>query len=140
MNCDVCGNQYEACFAVWMAGEKHVFDCFECAIHALAPTCAQCGCKVVGHGVSRADEIFCCQHCLRMVMAGERDAEDRRDQFDEDAYALDADADGDLDADADDDLDADADDDEDYEQHDDADFEEDVEDVDYGVFMPVPRR
>ena len=25
--------------------------CGNCAIHRMAPTCAHCGCKVVGHGV-----------------------------------------------------------------------------------------
>ena len=41
----------------------HVFDCFECAIHALAPTCKQCGVRVLGHGVEVAGFIFCCANC-----------------------------------------------------------------------------
>ena len=51
--CEVCGNDYDKAFEVSMAGERHTFDCFECAIHALAPTCAHCGCRVIGHGVER---------------------------------------------------------------------------------------
>jgi hypothetical protein len=40
------------------------FDSFECAITALAPTCAHCGCRVIGHGVEiGTGEIFCCAHC-----------------------------------------------------------------------------
>jgi hypothetical protein len=61
--CEVCGNVYDKCFEVVMGGERHVFDSFECAIHALAPTCAHCGCKIVGHGVESADALYCCAHC-----------------------------------------------------------------------------
>jgi len=35
-----------------------VFDSFECAIHRLAPACAHCGCKVVGHGVEAGGEFL----------------------------------------------------------------------------------
>jgi hypothetical protein len=49
--CEVCGNQYDKCFEVQRDGETHVFDSFECAIHALAPTCAHCGCRIIGHGM-----------------------------------------------------------------------------------------
>lgn len=61
--CEVCGNMYDKCFEVVMGNETHVFDSFECAIHALAPSCAHCGCKIVGHGVESADAIYCCAHC-----------------------------------------------------------------------------
>ena len=37
--CEVCGNDYDKSFQVTMAGKSHTFDSFECAIHALAPTC-----------------------------------------------------------------------------------------------------
>ena len=40
--CEVCGNNYDKAFTVTMAGSKHTFDSFECAIHALAPECAAC--------------------------------------------------------------------------------------------------
>ena len=49
--CETCGNEYSGTFGVNLAGELHTFDCFECAIHLLAPECAHCGCKVIGHGV-----------------------------------------------------------------------------------------
>ena len=61
--CKVCGNDYDKSFEVTMAGTTHVFDSFECAIHALAPTCSHCGCRVIGHGVESNGDIFCCAHC-----------------------------------------------------------------------------
>lgn len=61
--CEVCGNEYDKCFEISMAGEFHIFDSFECAIQALAPTCANCGCRIIGHGVQADDNIFCSAHC-----------------------------------------------------------------------------
>jgi len=31
--------------------KRHVFHSLECAINALAPQCAHCGCKIIGHGI-----------------------------------------------------------------------------------------
>jgi hypothetical protein len=50
-------------FEVHGDGETHVFDSFECAIHALAPVCEHCGWRVIGHGVEAEGRIFCCAHC-----------------------------------------------------------------------------
>lgn len=62
--CVVCGNEYDKAFSVTLAGqEAQTFDSFECAIHALAPTCEHCGCKVIGHGVEADGRFFCCAHC-----------------------------------------------------------------------------
>jgi hypothetical protein len=63
----VCGNSYDKSFEIMMPSneEAHVFDSFECAIHALAPTCAHCGCRILGHGVEAAGEMYCCAHCAR---------------------------------------------------------------------------
>jgi hypothetical protein len=62
--CEVCGNEYDKAFSVTMSGgDSHTFDSFECAIHALAPTCEHCGCRVVGHGVEAEGRSFCCAHC-----------------------------------------------------------------------------
>jgi hypothetical protein len=61
--CEVCGNDYDKAFEVHAQGASHVFDSFECAIQALAPICAHCGCRVIGHGVEADDRIFCCVHC-----------------------------------------------------------------------------
>jgi hypothetical protein len=74
--CEVCGNDYDKVLEVSVAGgDTHVFDSFECAIHALAPECAHCGCKVVGHGVEADGSFYCCAHCARE--SGVRDVADR---------------------------------------------------------------
>jgi hypothetical protein len=65
--CEVCGNNYYLAFEVITAGNRHVFDCFECAIHQLAPVCAHCGCKIIGHGVEAQENFFCCANCARMA-------------------------------------------------------------------------
>ena len=64
--CQVCGNDYARSFEVVMGGKRHVFDSFECAIHALAPTCTHCGCRIVGHGIEAGSQFFCCAHCAHM--------------------------------------------------------------------------
>jgi hypothetical protein len=46
-----------------------VYDSFECAIDALAPRCAHCGCTIVGHGVEADGTRFCCAHCAREMGA-----------------------------------------------------------------------
>jgi hypothetical protein len=61
--CEVCGNEYDKTFEVIKDGQSHHFDSFECAIHALAPVCDHCGCRIVGHGVETTDAMFCCAHC-----------------------------------------------------------------------------
>ena len=72
--CEVCGNDYDKTFQVVGPSGSHTFDSFECAIAALAPTCAQCGCRVLGHGVEKHEQIFCCAHCAgRAGVTGLRD-------------------------------------------------------------------
>ena len=61
--CDTCGNDYDRSFEVTMGGETYIFDSFECAIHKLAPNCAKCGVRVIGHGVEAPDAVYCCAHC-----------------------------------------------------------------------------
>ena len=68
--CDLCGNDYDKAFEVRLAGQTHTFDSFECAIHALAPPCAHCGCKIVGHGVEAEGRFYCCAHCAHQVGIG----------------------------------------------------------------------
>jgi hypothetical protein len=77
-SCEVCGNEYDKAFEVAMAGKRHVFDSFECAIQALAPRCAHCGCRIIGHGTEADGKIFCCAHCAHT--AGVHDVSDRADQ------------------------------------------------------------
>ena len=63
--CEVCGNDYYLSFEVVTAGNTHVFDCFECAIHKLAPVCAHFGCRIIGHGIEAHQNYFCCANCVR---------------------------------------------------------------------------
>jgi hypothetical protein len=73
--CEVCGNEYDKTMEITRSGETHVFDSFECAIHLLAPVCAHCGCRIVGHGVEAEEVLYCCAHCARS--SGMRGVEDR---------------------------------------------------------------
>jgi len=65
--CETCGNDYAKAFDVVIDGQAHVFDSFECAIHKLAPPCAHCRCRIIGHGVERQGQTFCCEHCASMA-------------------------------------------------------------------------
>jgi len=68
MRCEVCGNEYHRVLRIRLDDDQeHVFDSFECAIHALAPTCAHCGCRIIGHGVEAGGQIMCCASCARHV-------------------------------------------------------------------------
>jgi nitrite reductase/ring-hydroxylating ferredoxin subunit len=63
--CEVCGNDYDKAMTIEKDGASHVFDSFECAIHAIAPRCAHCGCRIIGHGLEAGGQIFCCASCAR---------------------------------------------------------------------------
>ena len=63
--CDVCGNDYDKAFRVTQGDRTMTFDSFECAIEAMAPRCAHCKCRVVGHGIEAKDKIYCCARCAR---------------------------------------------------------------------------
>ena len=72
--CDNCGNDYDKAFEVTMEGKTHTFDSFECAIHMLAPACAHCGTKIIGHGLEAGGSFYCCDHCAeRAGVKGLRD-------------------------------------------------------------------
>jgi hypothetical protein len=77
--CEVCGNEYDKAFEIVMMTDgreqRHVFDSFECAIHAVAPQCAHCGCRIIGHGVEADGMIYCGAACARML--GKRELRDR---------------------------------------------------------------
>jgi hypothetical protein len=73
--CEVCGNEYDKVIEVVMGEERHVFDSFECAIQALAPTCDDCGCRIIGHGIEADGAFYCCAHCAHQ--AGVAAAQDR---------------------------------------------------------------
>jgi hypothetical protein len=64
--CDLCGNDYDKSFELIDAsGSRRTFDSFECAIELVAPRCAHCSCRIIGHGVEADGSIFCCAHCAR---------------------------------------------------------------------------
>lgn len=64
--CDVCGNEYAHTFTLRTSdGDEFVFDSFECAIHRCAPTCAHCGCRVIGHGIQAGERVYCCANCAQ---------------------------------------------------------------------------
>jgi hypothetical protein len=73
--CEVCGNDYDKAFELVRGSERHTFDSFECAIHKMAPACAHCGCRIVGHGVETGGACYCCAICARM--AGQKGVADR---------------------------------------------------------------
>ena len=73
--CEQCGNEYDKTFEVTMQGRTHVFDSFECAIQVLAPTCENCGVRIVGHGIEANGSFFCCAHCAEQQ--GVEQAQDR---------------------------------------------------------------
>jgi len=73
--CSTCHNEYDKTFDVTFRGEQYTFDCFECAIHKLAPGCAHCGCRIIGHGIEAYGRFYCCAHCAEQ--SGFPDAQDR---------------------------------------------------------------
>ena len=73
--CEMCGNEYDKTFDIVMGGESHTFDSFECAIATLAPHCAHCDCRIIGHGVENKGTMYCCAHCAQH--AGVSELQDR---------------------------------------------------------------
>ena len=77
--CSVCENEYDKAFEVKFAERTYHFDCLECAIHLLAPTCQACGIRIVGHGVDVDQQMFCCAHCAKKEIR--TDVKDRDDSI-----------------------------------------------------------
>jgi hypothetical protein len=67
--CDVCGNDYANAFTITSGDRKGTFDSFECAIHAMAPHCRHCDCRIIGHGLEQDGAIYCCATCARQAGA-----------------------------------------------------------------------
>lgn len=61
--CDQCGNVYDKSFQVMALGKTYTFDCFECAIARIAPSCNHCKVRIIGHGLESGGRMFCCDHC-----------------------------------------------------------------------------
>lgn len=73
--CETCHNEYDKTFDISIGGTTHTFDSFACAIHALAPRCAQCKVTIIGHGIEARGQYYCCANCARM--AGVSEVRDR---------------------------------------------------------------
>lgn len=73
--CDKCGNSYDKAFEIILSGRSYTFDCFECAISMLAPSCPQCETRIIGHGVEEDGRIYCCANCAKQ--AGVQGLQDR---------------------------------------------------------------
>jgi hypothetical protein len=63
--CDMCGNDYDKAFTVRQGDRQHTFDSFECAIHMMAPTCAHCDCRIIGHALEAGGKMYCCAFCAK---------------------------------------------------------------------------
>ncbi len=61
--CEVCQSDYDKTFEITLFGRRHVFDSFECAIHAISPTCGRCGRKIPGRGVESGGRSYCGAGC-----------------------------------------------------------------------------
>ena len=73
--CEVCGNSYDKMMIVFIGDQRHQFDCFECAIHAIAPHCEHCDVRILGHGHEKEGRFFCSASCARL--SGEPRLRDR---------------------------------------------------------------
>ncbi len=67
--CETCGNEYDKSFEVVMQGRTHTFDSFECALFTLAPACVHCGVRILGHGLEKDGQMYCCNHCAQQTGA-----------------------------------------------------------------------
>ena len=53
---EICENEYDKAFEVVVGRKHHTFDSFECAIHALAPVCPHCNCRIIGQALKPTDK------------------------------------------------------------------------------------
>ncbi|MET0693594.1 MAG: hypothetical protein ABWX96_09570 [Propionibacteriaceae bacterium] len=66
--CVVCGAESDRTFTVTTSqGQDFTFDSFECAVDRLAPRCAYCGIRIIGHGVEARDTLYCGAHCAQFL-------------------------------------------------------------------------
>jgi hypothetical protein len=66
--CTVCGHETDQSFTVTTTeGRNFIFDSFECAIDRLAPRCACCGIRIIGHATVSDGSLFCGVHCSQLL-------------------------------------------------------------------------
>jgi hypothetical protein len=58
-------NQYDQSFELRLGGEAQVFDSFECAFYAVAPTCVRCDRRITGYGIEARGLFFCGSQCAQ---------------------------------------------------------------------------
>lgn len=68
--CETCGNHHHDTFTVLIHNQTHEFDCLQCAIQVVAPTCTSCSCRILGQVIEENGLYYCGSHCLRI--AGQR--------------------------------------------------------------------
>jgi hypothetical protein len=69
--CATCGIETDEPLRINYKGRTSDYCCFECAITPLAPACAHCNCRVIGHGTYGDDgNTYCCQHCADQAGQG----------------------------------------------------------------------
>jgi hypothetical protein len=76
--CAFCGNEYDKAFKLEHEGKTYFFDCFECAISMLAPRCATCNGRILGHGLEADGSFYCSAHCARKMGVSAQDRLDAR--------------------------------------------------------------
>lgn len=65
--CEFCGNHIKDSLKIVAHNREHEFDCFQCAIQSLAPTCASCSCRIIGQSIDENGFCYCGLHCQRMA-------------------------------------------------------------------------
>jgi hypothetical protein len=84
MRCEACGNACEAPMEIRLRGRVRVVDCFECAIHLMAPACARCRGRIIGQA---AGSVYCSPHCARAAASRQSPDGRRRRDGDHDRVA-----------------------------------------------------
>lgn len=74
--CATCGNEYDKAFTVTTHdGNTFTFDSVECMAQQVAPTCNNCGVRILGHGLEAPNGFYCCDNCA--AQAGVEGLNDR---------------------------------------------------------------
>jgi hypothetical protein len=68
-SCEVCGNEHDKVFEIVLAGRRHVFDTFECALHALSAVCEHCRKRTVAQGIEASARVYCSVQCAQASTA-----------------------------------------------------------------------
>lgn len=65
--CVGCGSNHGRFFTVRLYDHVELtFDSVQCALPFIAPTCSECLCQILGHGIALDDEVYCSASCARI--------------------------------------------------------------------------